>query len=219
MMPAPMANTMLSMYDSREVRCRSPEAYTRSNITMNSPRCKIGICGFACSKYSSTRREPSSRSGKGACFMVGLVWSPKKESRIEVPLSTTLVAALAPRLLPRSEEEPDTELLTAANTTRAKDMPDVEPRYLGSLAPCTETMPMFDTSLVSFSRSYLSLSSLAWAAVGLVLPLRGCGAADMGRGVTEPPLDTKAGLKSSASWKGIEFSRRRFSRYAIRVSQ
>jgi hypothetical protein len=143
--------------------------------------------------------------------MVGLVCRPKKESRIEVPLSTTLLVTLAPRLLPRSEEEPDTELLTAANTTRAKDMPDVEPRYRGSLAPCTETIPMLDTSLVSFSRSYLSLSSLAWAAEGLVLPLRGGGAADMGRGVAAP-LEAKAGLKSSASWKGIELSRRSDSR-------
>jgi len=84
---------------------------------------------------------------------VGLVCRPKKESRIEVPLSTALAASLWPRLLPRSDKEPATELFTAANTTRAKEMPEVEPRYRGSLAPCTETMPMLETRLVSFSRS------------------------------------------------------------------
>jgi hypothetical protein len=131
-----------------------------------------------------------------------------------VPLSTTLLVTLPPRLLPRSEEEPDTELLTAANTTRAKLMPDVEPR----LSPDIAGIPMFDTRLVSFWRSYFSLSSFAWAAVALAVPLRGCGAAETGLGVTAP-LEVKAGLKSSASWNSIAFSCRSVSRYATRVSR
>ena len=151
---------------------------------------------------------------------------------MEVPLSTTLLVTFAPRLLPRSEEEPDTELLTAAKTTLANEMPEVEPRYRGSLAPWTETMPMLDTSLVSFSRSYLSLSSRACAVVGLVVPLRGGGggtavaeaaataaaASAAGLDKTEP-LDAKAGLKSSASWKATSCSCSSVSRYATRVSR
>src|SRR4051794_8536783 len=53
----------------------------------------------------------------------------------------------------RSELLVDTELLTAANTSRAKEIPDVEPRYRASDAPCTETMPIFDTSLFNLSAS------------------------------------------------------------------
>lgn len=65
---------------------------------------------------------------------------------------------------------------------------------------------MLETSLVSFSRSYLSLSSWAAAGVGLAAPLC-CGAvAEGGRGGRAPLVVAKAGLKSSASWKAIACS-------------
>lgn len=118
---------------------------------------------------------------------------------------TLPVKDLDPRTLPLSDEDPETELLTAANTTLANDIPDVDPRKRGSLAPWTETMPIFDTSFVSFSRSYFSLSSLEVG--GFAEPLRCCAvppAAEAGL-FAEPP-GWKLGLKSSAGAKAMEFS-------------
>jgi hypothetical protein len=68
--------------------------------------------------------------------MVGFVCRPKYESLIELPpeLATLVTGRLG--LIPvLSELLLDTELLTAARTTRANDIPDVEPRYLASEAP------------------------------------------------------------------------------------
>lgn len=59
---------------------------------------------------------------------------------------------------PLSELAPDTELFTAAKTTLAKLIPDVLPRYLGSLAPATDIIPTFDTSLSNLFSSSLFCS-------------------------------------------------------------
>ena len=88
-------------------------------------------------------------------MIVGLVCSPKNESRIDVPAAPGALRGggldgLTPDL---SLFVPLTLDLTAANTTLAKLIPDVEPKYLESLAPCTDTEPIFDTSLLSFSLS------------------------------------------------------------------
>ena len=72
---------------------------------------------------------------------------------MDAPPETALRADL-PGLGPRSELFVDTEDLTADRTTRANEMPEVEPKNLESEAPWTETMPMLDTSL-----SILSFSS------------------------------------------------------------
>ncbi len=48
---------------------------------------------------------------------------------------------------------PETVLGKEASTTRAKEMPEVDPRKRESEAPWTDTMPMLDTSLSSFSDS------------------------------------------------------------------
>ena len=47
-----------------------------------------------------------------------------------------------------------TELLTAAKTTLANEMPDVEPRKRGSEVPWTDTMPMLETNRSSLSASF-----------------------------------------------------------------
>ena len=74
--------------------------------------------------------------GKGAGLMVGFDCNPKKESRIEGPLAAV---ARPPDLdFPKvvfSDKAPGTELLTAAKTTLAKEIPDVEPRKRGSEVP------------------------------------------------------------------------------------
>jgi len=56
------------------------------------------------------------------------------------------------RVVPRSEEDPDTELLTAAKTTLAKEMPEVEPKKRESDVPCTATLLACDKSLSTLSR-------------------------------------------------------------------
>src|SRR5271155_5825999 len=108
---------------------------------MNSPRCRTGICGFACSKYKWTSFSPSCRFGNGACLKVGRVCKPKKESLMVLPLDR-FGRGLLGRTPALSELLVETELLTAAKTTLAKDIPDVEPRNRGSDAPWTDTMPM-----------------------------------------------------------------------------
>lgn len=89
--------------------------------------------------------------------MVGLVCRPKKESLIDVPPGPDVTCfwrgGLEGRTPLLSLFVPDTEDLTAANTTLAKDIPDVEPKYLESEAPWTETLPMLETSLLSLSDS------------------------------------------------------------------
>jgi len=65
---------------------------------------------------------------------------------------------------------------------------------------------MLDTSLVSFSRSYRSFSSLVGALVGFAVPLRCCGAAAAGPVLAAMPLAWKLGLKSSAGWKSTWWS-------------
>lgn len=101
----------------------------------------MGIWGFACSKYKSTSFRPSSLSGNGAGLIVGFGWRPKNESRIDVldpDVPVALLVQTEPGLLgftpPFSEIDPETELFTAANTTLAKDIPDVEPKCRGSEA-------------------------------------------------------------------------------------
>jgi hypothetical protein len=118
---------------------------------------------------------------------------------------------------------PDTELLTAAKTTLANDIPEVEPKNLGSLAPWTDTMPILETNLVSFSLSYFSFSSFErlsgergapfryWAGVG--------GGGRMGLLGPEPFGEGLAGVKCSGGAKAIEFSARSASRYKTRVSK
>lgn len=66
---------------------------------------------------------------------------------------------------------------------------------------------MLETSLVSFSRSYLSLSSLEAAALDcLAAPLLRCGVVWTGWWAGALALDWKLGLKSSAGWKGRPLS-------------
>lgn len=89
-------------------------------------------------------------------MIVGFVCNPKNESRIEVPLDPVAALVIGGRegLTPDlSLFAPDTDDLTAAKTTLAKDIPDVLPRYLESEAPWTEKLPMFETSLLSLSDS------------------------------------------------------------------
>ena len=86
---------------------------------------------------------------------MGLVCSPKNESRIEVPPAagafgrggfdgqTPLFSLFVPLTLD----------FTAAKTILAKEIPDVDPKYLESEAPCTDTELMFETNLLSFSLS------------------------------------------------------------------
>jgi hypothetical protein len=65
---------------------------------------------------------------------------------------------------------------------------------------------MFDTSLVSFSRSYLSFSSLVGALAGcLAVPLC-CWGDAVTTLLVVVPLDEKLGLNSSAGWKSTECS-------------
>lgn len=117
------------------------------------------------------------------------------------------VIGLLPLWLPRSEEDPETELFTAANTTLAKDIPDVDPRKRGSLAPCTDTMPMFETSLVSFSRSLRSFSSFVRPVFAAATPSSWCGAPAADGGLEKEPLvGGKLGLKCSAAANVIELS-------------
>ena len=69
--------------------------------------------------------------GKGACLIVGLVCRPKNESRIEVPVVPETLSLIGGRegLIPLfSLFVVDTDDFTAANTTRANEIPDVEPR-------------------------------------------------------------------------------------------
>lgn len=67
---------------------------------------------------------------------------------------------------------------------------------------------MLETSLVSFSRSYLSFSSREGAALadGAAPPLLRWDAACAGWWAGAVPFDWKLGLKSSAGWKGRPFS-------------
>ena len=126
----------------------------------------MGICGLECSKYSSINRRPMSLSGKVAGLIAGFVWSPKNESLMVVPPVAALVSGFDGRTPPRSDADPDTELLTAANTTLAKEIPDVDPRYLESEAPSTDTFPMLCTR---FERCFCSVCSLD-SAIGPGLP-------------------------------------------------
>lgn len=80
----------------------------------------------------------------------------KNESLMDVPPLVAAADPIDPGLLPRPPyppEPPGTELLTAAKTTLANDIPLVDPRKRGSEAPCTETMPMLETNLCSLSDS------------------------------------------------------------------
>ena len=70
-----------------------------------------------------------------------------------VPVALLVMGGLEGLIPDFSLLVPETEDLTAANTTRANDIPDVLPRYLESEAPCTDTLPIFDTNLLSFSLS------------------------------------------------------------------
>ena len=107
-------------------------------------------------------------------MIVGFDCNPKKESRIEGPLDGVgrppvfnfPTPFLSDRALGR-------ELLTAANTTLAKEIPDVEPRNRGSDVPCTDTMPIFETSLSNLSASscLCSLAPLTDGAVAIWLSL------------------------------------------------
>ncbi len=95
--------------------------------------------------------------------MVGFVCRPKKESRIEVPLPTALLAAkglLYGRTPPFSDVDfwSDTDDWTAAKTTRANETPDAGPRERGFEAPGTAEMRLLDTS----SCSFLVSSPLPW---------------------------------------------------------
>lgn len=67
------------------------------------------------------------------------------------PVPTALVdIGLLGRIPPFSELDVETELLTAAKTTRANEMPVVEPKDLESEAPWTEIL---ETRLFNFSVS------------------------------------------------------------------
>ena len=83
--------------------------------------------------------------------MVGLVCNPKNESRIDVP-PVVFVEGFEGRITPRSDDAPDTELFTAAKTTLANEMPDVEPKKRESDVPCTATLLACDRSLSTLSR-------------------------------------------------------------------
>ena len=98
-----------------------------------------------------------SLSGNVAGLIAGFVWSPKNESLIVVPPVAALVSGFEGRTPPRSDADPDTELLTAAKTTLAKEIPEVDPRYLESEAPSTDTLPMLCTRL---ERCFCSVSSV-----------------------------------------------------------
>lgn len=111
-----------------------------------------------------------SLSGKVAGLMAGFVCSPKNESLIVVPPVAALVSGFEGRTPPRSDVDPDTELLTAAKTTLANDIPDVEPRYLESEAPNTDTFPMLWTRL---DRCFCSVCSSETAETGPAL-VSGC---------------------------------------------
>ena len=91
-----------------------------------------------------------------AGLIVGFDWRPKKESRIEGPLVTAARPACfdVPKLFLLFVEALGTELLTAAKTTLAKDIPDVEPKNRGSEVPWTDTMPMLETNRSSLSASF-----------------------------------------------------------------
>jgi hypothetical protein len=60
--------------------------------------------------------------------MVGRVCRPKKESRIDVPVGLSLIAGLEGLTPLLSLFVPDTEDFTAAKTTLANEIPDVDPR-------------------------------------------------------------------------------------------
>ncbi len=62
-------------------------------------------------------------------MIVGLVCNPKNESRIEVPVGfPSLIAGREGRTPLLSLFVLDTEDFTAANTTLANEIPEVEPR-------------------------------------------------------------------------------------------
>ena len=129
---------------------------------MNSPRCRIGIWGLVCSKYRSTNLRPSCVSGKGAGLIVGFECNPKNESLIVLPPPLAASAVSAFLLAARSEPVCcGTELLTAAKTTLANEMPDADPRALASEVPCTETLPRLLTSLSTFSSPASKFGSMA----------------------------------------------------------
>jgi len=160
-------------------------------------------------------------------LIVGLVCSPKNESRIDVPPAAGGFGrggfdGLIPLF---SLFVPLTLDFTAANTTLAKEIPDVDPRYLESDAPCTDTEPIFETNLLS-----LSLSSC------FLFQATSCGGCLVVVRMPSPPL--KVGPSSegvctalgsapgrelcsriSAAAKGIFDSLRSFSRYPTLVSR
>lgn len=85
---------------------------------------------------------------------------------------------------PFSELDVDTELLTAAKTTRAKDMPVVEPKARESEAPWTEILEtrLFSLSVSSFflcQDSSFWLCALCCVEVAISWPLYG-GASSLG---------------------------------------
>ena len=153
-------------------------------------------------------------------MIVGFVCRPKKESRIDVVPDPTALAVtggldgLTPLL---SLFVPETELLTAAKTTLANEIPEVEPRYLESDAPCTDTLPIFETSLLSLSDSSCFLFQAASFGEGLcessVEPLYGGGSSEAGVWTvvgSAPGLEPWS--RTSAGAKEILFSWRTFSR-------
>lgn len=87
--------------------------------------------------------------------MVGLLCNPKNDSLIEVPLplvpvpvTALLVIAGREGLTPLlSLVEPDTEDFTAAKTTLANEMPDVEPKCRESEGACIDTFPKLGIEL------------------------------------------------------------------------